>query len=155
MFLTDWTIVIEVSLIILFLIGSIVVASFLIVRSLIYSYKDVFKAHSKFDIELRKSLNLISKVVKDESLKAYDNVIIKELNYEEKKKLLTLVDFTFLSLNSKEEADSYLAETYENLQELRRIRDSKVLIFNQKILMFPFNIYSKIMKMKKWDVFTS
>jgi len=52
------------------------------------------------------------------------------------------------------ENHNYIVETYENLMELKRVRDSKIIIFNQKITFFPFNIYYKIMKLESYHTFT-
>ncbi len=142
---------------ILVFVGAIIVTSILIVRSLKASYKDVYKYQSKFDIELRKMINLLSKVNGNGNgngkLKDYQNEVIKELSHEEKKHLLLLIDEMYEGLDKLDDTNTYLVETFENLQEERRIRDSKAIVFNHKILMFPFNIYAKILKMKKWDLF--
>jgi len=140
---------------VLIFVGVIVVTSVLIVRSLKASYKDVYKYQSKFDIELRKMINLLSKVNGNGrgKLKDYQNEVIKDLSHDEKKQLLMLIDEMYEELDKVDETNNYLVETFENLQEQRRTRDSKAIVFNHKILMFPFNIYAKILKMKKWDLF--
>jgi len=147
--------VLEIVGAILIIAAIIIVTSVLIVRSLKASYKDVFKYQSKFDIELRKMINLLSKVNGNGNgvLKEYRDSVIKELKHEEKKHLLTLIDGSYDKLDKDDKANQYLVETYDNLQEERRIRDSKAIIFNHKILMFPFNLYARFLKMKKWDLF--
>lgn len=147
--------VIEVVAGVLVFAGVIAVMSVFIVRSLIISFKDVYRYQSKFDIELRKMINLLSKVNGNRhgKLKDYQNQVIKDLAHEEKKQLLSLIDEMFVELDKNDENNKYLIETYENLNEERRVRDSKAIVFNQKILTFPFNIYAKILKMKKWDLF--
>ena len=140
---------------VLVLVGGIILTSGLIVRSLKVSYKDVYKYQSKFDIELRKTINLLSKVNGNGygKLKDYQNEVIKDLSHEEKKQLLLLIDEMYDELDKVDETNTYLVETFENLQEQRRTRDSKAIVFNHKILMFPFNFYAKILKMNKWDLF--
>lgn len=133
----------------------IIIGSFFVVKSLNVSYKDVFRANSKFDIELRKFVNLLSKQTKSEELKKYDEVTIKDLPFAEKKELLAIVKQVYFTLDLDDVLNKYVVETYNNLQEVRRIRDSKVLIFNQKTMMFPFNLYAKILHFKKWEIFTS
>jgi len=154
MLFVDWKTVFEVLFAILFLAGMIVLGSFFIVRSLSASFKEVFKYQSKFDIELRKSLNLLSKVIESQTLTNYLNQNIKELTNAEKKKIMLFVDQLYLQIDTSLPINQYIVETYENLQELRRVRDSLVLIFNQKILMFPFNVYARLLKMKKSEVYT-
>lgn len=152
MFLINWKIFIEISLLVLFFIGSIIVASVLLGRSIIYSYKEVYKYHSKFDIELRKVLNLISKVIKNDELEKCADQNTKDLPMDKKRRIVTLVDELVMQIDPRE--NEYIHETYENLHEIRRIRDGQALIFNQKIMMFPFNVLAKIMKLKKWEIYT-
>lgn len=154
MVLIVWKTVFEVGFSILIILGIIAVGSFFVVKSLSASFKEVFKYQSKFDIELRKSLNLLSKVIVHPTLSEYLNMNIKELTNSEKKNIMLFVDEIYLKIDTTLPSNQYIVETYENLQELRRVRDSLVLIFNQKILMFPFNVYARLLKMKKWDIYT-
>ncbi|MBN2504581.1 MAG: hypothetical protein JXB20_04480 [Bacilli bacterium] len=155
MILTEWGKIIEISLIVIFLIGVIVVGSIFVVRSIQSSYREVYKFQSKFDIELRKMINLLSKINGNAHgrFKDYVNIVVKDLPHDDKSKLLMLIETAYDELDKEEETNKYLIETYENLQEVRRIRDSKAIIFNHKIIMFPFNIYAGIMKLEQWDLF--
>jgi hypothetical protein len=65
-----------------------------------------------------------------------------------------IVEDTFNEIDKTNEELAYIVETYERLQEIRRTRDGKAIIFNHQINMFPFNVYAKVFKMKKWDLFT-
>lgn len=155
MFLADWGLIIEISIAVIFVTGLIVVGSFFMVKSLRKSYRDVYKYQSKFDIELRKMVNLLSKMNgQGAKLKAFQDVIIKELSHENKLTVLSLAEEAYQGIDHESDANEYLVETYENLQEMRRIRDSKAIVFNHKLLMFPFNLYAKVLKMKPWHLFT-
>ncbi len=153
-FAIRWDIIIEVSILVLVLLGAFAVATILITRRLRNTYKDLYRQQSKFDIELRKSTNLISKVVQSEILDKYENVVIKELPFSEKKELLDSVMEAFQSVDKNDEDNKYVIETYDNLHEMRRILDSKILSFNQLISIFPFNFYAKILKMHKKPYYT-
>ncbi|PKL00516.1 MAG: hypothetical protein CVV56_05945 [Tenericutes bacterium HGW-Tenericutes-1] len=153
-FAIRWDIIIEVSILALVLLGALAVATILITRRLRNTYKDLYRQQSKFDIELRKSTNLISKVVHNESLDKYENVVIKDLPFLEKKELLDLVMEAFQSVDKEDEDNKYVIETYDNLHEMRRILDSKILSFNKLISIFPFNFYANILKMQKKPYYT-
>ncbi|HRX92216.1 MAG TPA: hypothetical protein P5042_05345 [Candidatus Izemoplasmatales bacterium] len=144
---------IEIIIAITLLVAIIVTGVVLVIRSLKNGYKDVFKFQSKFDIELRKTINLFSKINTDGAMKEYNDVVVKNLDHEEKIKLLDLIDDEYGKIDQKDENNKYAVETYENLQEMRRIHDSKALVFNHRILMFPFNIFARFYKMKKWDLY--
>jgi hypothetical protein len=154
MLIIDWKSVLEISFSVIFILALIIVSSFFILRSLHASYKEVYKYQSKFDIELRKTLNLLSKVIADDQIETYMNLNIKELTSIEKKKIIQFIDGLYHQIDITLIENQYLVETYENLQEVRRTRDSLALIFNQKILMFPFNLAAKIVKLEKWDIYT-
>lgn len=154
MFLVNWKIIIEISLLVLFFLGAIAVSSVFLIRSVVSSYKEVFKLQSKLDIELRKILNLISKISDDEIIDMASSQTVKELPFEEKKKLIFHVDEIFNTIDLKNPDFSYLKETYENLHEVRRTRDGRALMYNQKIAMFPFNLYAKILKLPQWEIYT-
>lgn len=153
-FAIRWDIIIEVSILVLVLLGALAVATILITRRLRNTYKDLYRQQSKFDIELRKSTNLISKVVHIEALDKYENVVIKDLPFSEKKQLLDIVMASFQSVDQENEDNKYVIETYENLHEMRRILDSKILSFNQLISIFPFNFYAKVLKMHPMPHYT-
>jgi len=140
--------------VLLLLIGGIIVAVIFIVRSLKKDFKDVFRAQSRFDIELRKAANLISKAVPGERFAKYANVVVKEMPFEEKKTLLDLIDSTYLEIDKDDPKNQYIVETYENLQEFRRNLDSKVLSFNHQISLFPFNVVARFLKLKKMHHYT-
>jgi len=150
----DWKAIIELTFLILFVLGVIAVASIFLIRSVLASYKEVFKYQSKFDIELRKGLNLISKVIHSEKLNEYLNKTIKDLSFEDKKQLMLLIDQQILYVDRSNEENHYIFETYDNLHEVRRKRDSLALIYNQKIMMFPFNLYARILKKPKYEIYT-
>lgn len=150
----NWELLIELSLLFFVIAASIAVSTILFIRNLRSTFRDVFRSQSKFDIELRKAGNLISKVVKNEAFAKYNAVIIKEMPFEDKKSLLELIDTSFPKIDINDPNNKYVVETYENLQEVRRVLDSKVLSFNHKIQMFPFNIYAKLLHMKSMHHYT-
>jgi hypothetical protein len=150
----NWSLIIELSLLVFVILGVIAVFTIIFIRNLRISYKDVFRSQSKFDIELRKAGNLISKVVKNEAFAKYGALIIKEMPFEDKKALLDLIDEAYPKIDAADSVNKYVVETYENLQEIRRVLDSKVLSFNHMISLFPFNIYAKLLKLKKMHHYT-
>jgi hypothetical protein len=117
-------------------------------------YKKVFRANSKFEIELRKLVNLMYKFLNNDKLQPYNNVVIKSITHEEKRQLLKLIEEVFKSIDKEKKDNQYICETFNNLEEIRRLRDSKVLLFNQKMALFPFNIYFKILKFEKYYTYT-
>ena len=145
---------IEIALLVVALLSIGVIGMVFVVRNLQTSYKELYRASSKFDIELRKTANLISKVARTEEIQPYLDKVIKELPYSEKKALLQLIDDAYGDIDPTLEKHKYLLETYENLQENRRVLDAKILLFNQKISYFPFNLASKLMKVKKQKFYT-
>jgi hypothetical protein len=129
------------------------VATFFIIKDLQKEYKKVFRINSKFEIELRKLVNLLFKFYESPKLEPYNNVVIKQLPHEEKRNLLKFIDEVYETVEKEDEENKYIVETYQNLEELRRVRDSKVIVFNQKITYFPFNIYVKILKLETYNTF--
>jgi hypothetical protein len=150
----NWNLIIELSLLVFVIAAVIAVLTIVLLRNLRISYKDVFRSQSKFDIELRKAGNLVSKIVKNEAFAKYGTLIIKEMPFEDKKALLDLIDETYQQIDSADPVNKYVVETYENLQEIRRVLDSKVLSFNHMISLFPFNLYAKVLKLKKMHHYT-
>lgn len=146
--------VLEIALLAIVLLAIGIVGMIVIVRNLQTSYKEVYRASSKFDIELRKTANLLSKAARNEAFQPYLDKVIKELPHPEKKALLQLVDDAYEDIDVTLEKHKYLVETYENLQENRRVLDAKVLLFNQKIAYFPFNLAARLMKIKKQNTYT-
>ncbi|HOP57193.1 MAG TPA: hypothetical protein PLM51_03320 [Bacillota bacterium] len=144
---------IEIIIVITVPLAILVTGNVLMIRSLKTGYKDVYKFQSKFDIELRKTINLFSKIDPEGILKDYRETVIKNISHEEKIELLDLVDEEYKLIDKESGNNEYAMETYENLQEMRRIHDTKALIFNHKILMFPFNVYARLFKIKKWDLY--
>lgn len=140
--------------VIFLLVAGIVVAVIFIARSLKKDFREVFRAQSRFDIELRKAANLLSKVVPGDRFAKYANVVVKEMPFEEKKTLLDLVDSAYLEIDKGDSRNQYISETYENLQEFRRHLDSKVLSFNHQITLFPFNVVARFLKLKKMHHYT-
>lgn len=154
MFLSFLSIFIDIVIFLSVLTIIIVVGSFFIIKNLQKEYKKVFRIHSKFEIELRKLVNLMFKFLEHSKLEPYHNVVIKQLPHEEKRNLLKIIDDVYQSVDESDEDNKYIVETYQNLEELRRVRDSKVIVYNQKIGYFPFNIYAKIMKIGPYYTFT-
>jgi hypothetical protein len=150
----QWELILELSLLFILIAAAIAVSTILFIRSLRTSYREVFRYQSKFDIELRKTGNLLSKVIKNDQLDQYASVIVKEMPFEDKKNMLDLIDSIFQKINSEDQKNKYVIQTYENLQEIRRILDAKVLSFNHQITLFPFNIFAKILKYKKMAHYT-
>lgn len=144
----------EILLLLLVLVILIGVASFFIIRDLKLEFKKVYKIRSRFHIEIRKIVNLIYNVHQPASLEPFTKVVIKKLPHEEKKILLKHIDKAFLELDPSDENNKYIIETYENLQNLRRERDAKILHFNQKTMTFPFTVYAKIMKLENFKLYT-
>ena len=145
---------VEILLVLLVLAVMITIASIFIIRDLRQMFKGVFKIRSRFHIELRKLTNLMSNILKHEKLEPFTNVVIKNLPHEQKRILITVIDDIYETLD-KENADyKYIYETYENLQTLRRERDAKILIYNQKLRTFPFNVYARIMKLYTYELYT-
>lgn len=145
---------IEILAMILLILAIIAVASIFIVRNLRKLYRNVYKFQSKFDIELRKTANLMSKVVAGDVFDKYASMVIKEMTHDQKKELLLLIDEFFPQIDGQNPDNQYVVETHENLQEIRRNLDSKVLFFNHQITLFPFNVYAGILKMKKIHHYT-
>ncbi|MBN2300483.1 MAG: hypothetical protein JXC31_04770 [Acholeplasmataceae bacterium] len=153
MILSFMSIFLDIAIFIGVLLVIIAVASFFIVRDLQTEYKKVFRINSKFEIELRKLVNLLFKFHEHSKLESYTNVVIKQLSHEEKRNLLKIIDEVYQTIDLEADDNKYIIETYQNLEELRRVRDSKVIVFNQKLTYFPFNIYSKIMKIENYHTF--
>ncbi len=148
------SVVFEVLLVLTVLIILTVVASVFIVRDLRMEHRKVFKVRSRFHIELRKISNLMYKVLHEERLEPYTQVVIKKLPHEEKKILSRIVDEVFEAMDQTNEDYKYIVETYENLQQIRRERDAKVLVYNQKLRTFPFSLYGKFMKLITYKLYT-
>lgn len=151
---TTLEIILEIVILLIVLLGLGAIASVFLIRDLRKTYKEMYRQQSRFDIELRKVANLMSKVVTSSELKGWLNLVIKELPYEKKKQLLQLLFELYESIDLNDEKYTYLVETYDNLQEARRLLDAKILLFNQKISYFPFNLYAKVMKLSKREYYT-
>ena len=148
-------ILLEVSLLVFFFIILIALASFFIIRHLRVEYKKVYKVQSRFDIELRKLINIMHNFLEIESLEKYHKLVIKKLSHDEKAKILSIIESVYKDLDLDLEENAYIIETYNRLQEIRRDRDSKVIVYNDKIRIFPFNIYAKILKFDEFYVYTN
>lgn len=144
----------EIFLVILVVAVIIAVSSVLIIRNLQAEFKKVYKIRSRFHIEIRKIVNLIYKVHNSELLEPFTKVIIKNLPHAEKSILIKNIDIVYLELDRDNPDNKYIVETYENLQTLRRERDAKILMYNQKITTFPFQIYARIIKLTKYEIYT-
>ncbi len=139
---------------VIFLLGLIVVGSVFVIRSLQASYKDLYKYQSKFDIELRKIVNLLSKGAGKSELEDYNSRNIKKLPFDDKKTLLSIIEEVKERIDDDDPDYEYIMRTYENLQENRRIRDKKAVQFNQRIYIFPFNVYAKILGYTPYDIYS-
>ncbi len=147
-------IIFDILLLIIVLIILIIIASIFIMRDLKIELKNVQDIRSRFHIEIRKIVNLIYNVHSPAYLEAFTKVIIKNLPHEEKKILLKNIDRAFQELNLDDNNNKYIIETYENLQAIRRERDALILGYNQKLLIFPFSFYARIMKLQKYELYT-
>lgn len=146
--------IIELAILAFVIITLAVIGSIFIIRNLRKTFKELYRQQSKFDIELRKATNLLSKISPTSPLNDYLNTVIKELPYEQKKKLLDSLFDVYETNKGNVDKYPYLVETYDNLQESRRLLDAQILQFNQKISFFPFSVYAKIMKFKKQKTYT-
>ncbi len=153
-YFTFLNLVFDILLFVLVLVILISVGSFFIIRDLKMEIKQVYKIRSRFHIEIRKIVNLIYNVHNSEHLESFTKVVIKNLPHEEKKILLKNIDLAFEDLDEENSENIYIFETYNNLQKLRRERDAKIIVYNQKLQTFPFSIYSKILKLQKYELYT-
>lgn len=90
-----------------------------------------------------------------ENLEKYHKLVIKKLSHDEKAKILSIIESVYKDLDLDLEENAYIIETYNRLQEIRRDRDSKVIVYNDKIRIFPFNIYARILKFDEFYVYTN
>lgn len=144
----------EILLFVLVIVLIVGVGSFFIIRNLTLELKQVYKIRSKFHIEIRKIVNLIYNVHSFKYLEPFTKVVIKNLPHEEKKILLRNIDRAIEDIDPEASENTYILETYEHLQNLRRERDAKVIVYNQKLLTFPFTLYVKILKLEKYELYT-
>ncbi len=153
-FAVNVELIIELSLLVFVLVLGIVIASIIIYRNLKKSYKEVWKQQSRFDIELRKAYNLVSKLVRDPAFDRYRDAVVKDLPHDEKKELLLLVDSAYSSIDPTDPDHKYVVETFLNLQEIRVSLDAKALSYNKKISFFPFNLFSRVFHLTKLQHYT-
>ncbi len=144
----------EISILIVVLLLLVAAASVFIIRHLIREYKKVYKVQSKFDIELRKLINIMHNFLEIDTLEKYHKLVIKKLSHDEKSEILNIIETAYHHVDLASEENAYIVETYHRLQEVRRDRDSKVIVYNDKLSLFPFNIYAKILKFQKFYVYT-
>ena len=155
MFLSFWLqTLFDILLVIIVLVILILVGSIFLIRDLKSDFKRVFRMRSKYHIEIRKIVNLIYNIHSSKQLEAFTKVVIKNLPHEEKKILIKLVDQVYSELDLNNEDNKYIIETYENMQKIRRRRDAIILVYNQKINIFPFSLCAKIMKMNRYELYT-
>jgi hypothetical protein len=152
MILNIW---LELSVLIVLLVVLILVASIFIIRHLRKEYKKVYRIQSKFDIELRKLINIMVNFLEVESLKEYHKKVVKKLSHNEKVEILNIIETSYKESNLDSEENAYIIETYHRLQEIRRDRDSLVIVYNDKLSIFPFNLYAKILKFQEFIVYTT
>jgi len=153
MVLSVLSVIIDIVIFIGVLVVIIGVGTFFVIKDLQKEYKKVFRINSKFEIELRKLVNLLYNFLESPKLEPYNNVVIKQLPHEENRNLIKIIDEIYTDMDKDKEENKYIIETFQNLEELRRTRDSRVIIFNQKINLFPFNFYNKIMKLETYHTF--
>ncbi len=146
--------VLEILLLVTVIAILVVVGSVFIIRDLKMELKQVYRIRSKFHIEIRKIVNLIYNVHNSKYLEPFTKVVIKNLPHEQKKILLKNIDKAFEEIDQTVDGNKYIIETYENLQTLRRERDARILVYNQKLLTFPFSLYVKILKLQKYELYT-
>lgn len=145
----------EILLAVLVFLILIAVGSFYVLRDLFSDVKKTNKIRGRFHIEIRKIVNLIYNVHQPEKLESFSKVVIKKLPHEEKKNLLKIVDEVYNSLeNLDADENKYIVETYENLQKIRRERDACLLVYNQKLTIFPYSFYARILKLKPYGIYT-
>jgi hypothetical protein len=149
------SIILEITILVAFLVILIVIASIFIVRHLTKEYKKVYKVQSRFDIELRKLINIMHNFLEIEALKKYHKLVIKKLSHDQKLEILQILETSYQDIDLDDEENAYIVETYHRLQEVRRDRDSKVIVYNDKISIFPFNIYAKFLNFQKFIVYTT
>jgi hypothetical protein len=152
MILNIW---LELSVLIVLLVVLILVASIFIIRHLRKEYKKVYRIQSKFDIELRKLINIMVNFLEVESLKEYHKKVVKKLSHNEKVEILNIIETSYKESDLDAEENAYIIETYQRLQEIRRDRDSLVIVYNDKLSIFPFNLYAKILKFQEFIVYTT
>lgn len=148
------SILLELSILIVVLIALVVVGSVFIIRHLRKEYKKVYRIQSKFDIELRKLINIMVNFLEVESLTKYHKKVIKKLSHNEKVEILNIIETSYQASDLDAEENAYIIETYQRLQEIRRERDSLVIVYNDKLSLFPFNLYARILKFQKFVVYT-
>ena len=146
--------IIELSLLAFVLLVAGTIGSIFVYRDLKKSYKDVWKHQSRFDIELRKAYNLVSKAVRDPEFDKYRDAVVKDLPHADKQALLQLVDANYATLDETDPDLRYAVETYRSLQEIRVVLDAKILSYNKKISFFPFNLFSRIFRMTELRHYT-
>jgi|GEM_PF-590967 len=154
-FAVNVELIVELSILALVLLSIVVVSGIFVFRDLKKSYKEVWKQQSRFDIELRKSYNLVSKLVRDPAFDRFRDAIVKDLSHEDKKELLALVDASFSSIDAADPDNKYVVETFHNMQEIRIVLDAKVLSYNKKISLFPFNVFARIFRLTELRHYTS
>jgi len=148
-------ILLEITILLIVLIVLVCLASIWIIRHLRREYKKVYRIQSKFDIELRKLVNIMVNFLDIDALKQYHKLVIKKLSHSEKVELLNIIEASYQEIDVNEEKNAYIVETYQRLQEIRRERDSLVIVYNDKLAIFPFNLYAKILKFQQFVVYTT
>ena len=154
MYYNTLSIFLEISILVFVLLIILGVGSVFAIRHLRREFKKVYRVQSRFDIELRKLLNIMHNFLEIETLEKYHKLVIKKLSHDEKMEILEILEKAYQEIDSDLEENAYIIEIYDRLQEIRRNRDSKVIIYNDKIALFPFNIYAKILKFEKFLLYT-
>lgn len=144
----------ELSILVFVLLIILAISSIFIVRHLRREYKKVYRVQSKFDIELRKLINIMHNFLEIDTLEKYHKLVIKKLSHDEKLEILEILEKAYIEIDLELEENTYIIEVYNRLQEIRRNRDSKVILYNDKISLFPFKIYAKLLKFEKYIVYT-
>ena len=149
------SILLELFILFAILLILVAVGSVFIVRHLAKEYKKVYRIQSKFDIELRKLINIMVNFLDIDSLKQYHKKVIKKLSHNEKVEILKIIEDAYSKAKLDPEENAYIIETYDKLQMIRRERDSLVIVYNDKLSIFPFNLYAKILKFQEFIVYTT
>lgn len=151
---TVLSIILEVTILLFLLLIMIAVASIFIIRHLRKEYKKVYKVQSRFDIELRKLINIMHNFLETKDLEQYHKLVIKKLSHQQKSEILKIVEEAYDQMDLNLEDHAYIVEVYHRLQDIKRDRDSLVIVYNDKLSLFPFNVYGKILKFQKFYVYT-
>ncbi len=141
-------------IVLLVILIAIIVLSFIFSNRIRRDFKKLYRARSRFHIEIRKIVNLIFNIHKSKELEPYTKVVIKNLSHQDKVDIINAVDEVFNTLDVKDKHNKYIVETYHNMYMLMDERDKLLEEFNQLITAFPHCIYARFMKLPEYDYYT-